>query len=118
MVHIGATVVEGDAIRVELRRQNERYERTRAIAEHAALEIAKRGGNIILDSDFSDAKKRASLREKARSGGLALAGHFSLFPPSRGVSNQSNRSFFFTRTRVTISSCLKPHRGTFSCNWE
>ena len=64
--HIGATVVEGDDIRVELRRLGERYEQARAIAENVALEIVSQGGNVILDSDFIDAKKRASLREKAR----------------------------------------------------
>ena len=31
-----------------------------------ALEVVKRGGNVILDSDFIDPKKRASVREKAR----------------------------------------------------
>jgi predicted kinase len=70
--HIGATVVEGDAIRVELRKQDERYERARAIAENVALEVVKRGGNAILDSDFVDEKKRASLREKARKAGIRL----------------------------------------------
>lgn len=64
--HIGGTVIEGDAIRVELRTRDERYEKTRAIAEAIALEVIARGGNAILDSDFVDAKKRASIREKAR----------------------------------------------------
>lgn len=69
---IGATVIEGDAIRVELRKQGERYERARAIAENVALEIIKQSGNVILDSDFVDEKKRASLREKARKAGVRL----------------------------------------------
>ncbi len=64
--HIGATVIEGDAIRIELRKQGERYERARAIAENVAMEVVKGGGNVILDSDFVDEKKRASFREKAR----------------------------------------------------
>lgn len=64
--HIGATVIEGDAIRIELRKQGERYEKAHAIAENVTLEIVKRGGNVILDSDFVDEKKRASLREKVR----------------------------------------------------
>jgi len=71
--HIGATVIEGDDIRIELRRQNECYERTRAIAENVSLEIVNQGGNVILDSDFIDIKKRASLREKARKIGISLA---------------------------------------------
>lgn len=69
---IGATVIEGDEIRIELRKQDERYERTRAIAENVAIEVVKRGGNVILDSDFIDANKRASLREKTRKAGIKL----------------------------------------------
>lgn len=71
--HIGATVIEGDDIRIELRKQNERYERARAIAENAAVEVVRQGGNVILDSDFVDEKKRASLREKARKAGIRVA---------------------------------------------
>lgn len=70
--HIGATVIESDAIRIELRKLGERYEKSRAIAENAALEVVKVGGNVILDSDFVDEKKRASLREKARKAGVRL----------------------------------------------
>jgi predicted kinase len=70
--HIGATVIEGDDIRIELRKQGERYERARAIAENVALEVVNRGGNVILDSDFIDPKKRASLREKARVAGICV----------------------------------------------
>jgi hypothetical protein len=71
---IGATVIEGDAIRIELRKQSAPYERARAIAENAVLEIVEKGGNVILDSDFIDPNKRASLREKARKAGAAV--HF------------------------------------------
>ena len=70
--HIGGTVIEGDAIRIELRKQSERYERARAIAENAAIEVIKQGGNVVLDSDFVDEKKRVSLREKARKAGVRL----------------------------------------------
>lgn len=70
--HIGANVIEGDDIRIELRKQNERYERARAIAENVALEVVRQGGNVILDSDFVDAKKRASIREKARKAHVRL----------------------------------------------
>ena len=70
--HIGATIIEGDEIRIQLRKQSERYERARAIAENVAIEIIKQGGNVILDSDFIDQKKRASLREKARKEGVRL----------------------------------------------
>ena len=70
--HIGATVIEGDDARIELRKQGERYERARAITENVALEIVRHGSNVILDSDFIDAKKRASLREKARKAHVRL----------------------------------------------
>src|SRR3989344_6392699 len=70
--HIGANVIEGDDIRIELRKQNERYERARAIAENIALEVVQNGGKLILDSDFVDAKKRASIREKARKAHVRL----------------------------------------------
>jgi energy-coupling factor transporter ATP-binding protein EcfA2 len=69
---IGANVIEGDEIRVLLRKEGERYEGTRKIAENMALEIIKRGGNVIMDSDHVDAKKRASLRAKAKSAGVKL----------------------------------------------
>lgn len=70
--HIGATVIEGDDIRIELRKQSERYERARAITENAAIEVVRQSGNVILDSDFVDEKKRASVREKARKAGVRL----------------------------------------------
>ena len=70
--HIGATIIEGDAIRIELRRQGERYEKARVIAENAAIEVVKQGGNAILDSDFVDKKKRAIVRDKARKAGVRL----------------------------------------------
>lgn len=70
--HIGGTIIEGDGVRIELRRQGEQYDRARAIAENIALEVVKQGGNVILDSDFIDPNKRASLREKARKAHIRL----------------------------------------------
>lgn len=70
--HIGATVIEGDAVRIELRKQSKRYEKSRAIAENMAIEVVKQGGNVILDLDFVDEKKRASIREKTRKAGIRL----------------------------------------------
>lgn len=67
---IGATVIEGDAIRVELQKQGADYGRAWAIAENMAVEVVGRGGSAILDSDFVDAKKRASVREKASKVGV------------------------------------------------
>lgn len=69
---ISATVIEGDAIRICLRKERERYEGARKIAENAVNEIIKKGGNVVLDSDHIDAKKRASLREKAKKAGAKL----------------------------------------------
>lgn len=70
--HIGATVVDGDKIRVELRKQGEHYEGTRKIAENVAFGIIVRDGNVILDSDHIDSKKRASIRQKAKKFGAKL----------------------------------------------
>jgi len=69
---VSATVIEGDQIRVRLRKEEERYEGTRKIAENVAVEIIKKGGNVIIDSDHIDVKKRASLREKAKQAGAKL----------------------------------------------
>ncbi len=52
-----ATIIEGDDIRVQLRKQNERYEGARKIAENAVSKVIKQGGNVILDSDHIDQKK-------------------------------------------------------------
>lgn len=71
---IGATIVEGDAIRIQLRKVGEPYKYVRQIGENVALEVLKRGGNVILDADQIDDKKRASIREKAKKAGAEL--HF------------------------------------------
>lgn len=67
-----ATVIEGDAVRVYLRKEGERYEGMRKIAENAMAEVIQKGANVILDSDHVDAKKRASLRAKAKKAGAEL----------------------------------------------
>jgi len=67
-----ATIIEGDDIRVQLRKQNERYEGARKIAENATFEAIKQDGNVILDSDHIDQKKRASLREKVKQTGARM----------------------------------------------
>lgn len=68
-IHLGATVIEGNSIRIELRKLGEGYKRARAIAENVCLEVIKRDGNVILDSDFVDLK-RASLRDRIRKTGI------------------------------------------------
>ena len=69
---IGATVVIGDDIRILLRKEEEKYEKTRLIAENATIEIINNGGNVIIDSDFIDQKKRVSLKEKAKKVGAKV----------------------------------------------
>jgi predicted kinase len=69
---IDATVINGDEIRLGLRKQAKSYEKVRLIAENMAIEIIKNGGNAVLDSDFIDAKKRASIREKAKQAGAEV----------------------------------------------
>lgn len=64
---IGANVISGDAIRLLLRKKGEKYERIWQIAENISLEILKKNGNVIMDSDFVDAKKRVRLIAKAKS---------------------------------------------------
>lgn len=69
---LGATIVEGDAIRIHLRKEGEPYKYVRQIAENIALDVLKRDGNVILDADQADDKKRASVREKVRKAGARL----------------------------------------------
>ncbi len=63
---IGAAVISADEIRLELRKRGQGYGAVRAICERAALAAVKRGGNVILDSDFVDPKKRRSLERNAK----------------------------------------------------
>ncbi|MFA4890060.1 MAG: AAA family ATPase [Candidatus Paceibacterota bacterium] len=69
---IGAAVIEGDAIRVFLRKEGERYDKARRIAEDAGLYLLGRGANVIFDSDHIDPAKRASLKAKAKEVGAEL----------------------------------------------
>lgn len=63
---LGATIVCADDIRVELRKQGASYDRAWLIAENAAIDALRCGCNVIMDSDFIDWRKRASLLVKAR----------------------------------------------------
>ncbi|MEK7070029.1 MAG: AAA family ATPase, partial [Patescibacteria group bacterium] len=69
---IGATVVSGDDIRICLRKEKEKYDNTRLIAENIAEAKIGMGGNVIIDSDFIDQKKRVSLKEKAKKVGAKV----------------------------------------------
>jgi len=69
---IGATVLSGDDICLCLRAEGEKYDNARLIAENVAIEIINKGGNVIIDSDFIDQKKRVSLKEKAKKMGAKV----------------------------------------------
>ncbi len=69
---VGATIIEGDAIRICLRKVNERYEHVAKIGENAALEIIKKGGNVVLDSDLVDPEKRKGLTQIAKKIGVKV----------------------------------------------
>ncbi len=61
---LGAIVIEADAIRVKLRKHGARFDHARLIAELLAMELVEQQQNVILDSDFIDDDKRASLRAR------------------------------------------------------
>ncbi len=64
---IGTTIIEGDAIRVCLRKVGERYEGVQKIGENAIEEvIIKKGGNAVIDSDFSSVEKRKAAQKLAK----------------------------------------------------
>jgi predicted kinase len=65
-VELGGVIIEGDAIRVELRKQGASYESARLIGETLATRFVMKSINAILDSDFVDVHKRASLRAVGR----------------------------------------------------
>lgn len=70
--HIGATILSGDEVRVELRKQGGDYAKVRKIVEDVMLEVINQDGNVVLDSDHIDQKKRASIREKIKGTGARL----------------------------------------------
>lgn len=104
---IDATVIENDAIRIELRKQGESYDRVWAIAENLCVKVLERGGNIILDSDFADEKKRASLREKVRKFGVRLVfirTHCDFDVASQRIRENDPGEFFNNATSLSTSS--------------
>lgn len=70
--HIGAAIIAGDDIRVELRKLGQPYRNVGKIGENAVLKVIKQGSNVVLDSDFIDPKKQAGIRKKAREIGAHL----------------------------------------------
>lgn len=71
---IGATVVCGDDIRIELRKQGLGYDKARLIGENIAASIISQRRNVILDSDFVDRNKRESIRQIVKKSKPAFRG--------------------------------------------
>lgn len=69
---LSAEMIEGDAIRVQLRKEKIDFRKARNIAEALAEEYMKVGKNIVIDSDFVDAGKRNALEKKARAFGARV----------------------------------------------
>src|SRR3989344_2558150 len=71
---IGATVVCGDDIRIELRKNELGYDKARLIGENIAASIIGQGRNVVLDSDFVDRNKRESIRQIVKKSKPAFRG--------------------------------------------
>ncbi len=69
---LDAAVVSNDGIRVVLRKEGVGYDQTWAIAENLAINLAQTQRNVVIDSDFVDPRKRASLRERTNKAGVRL----------------------------------------------
>jgi predicted kinase len=69
---IDATIIGGDKIRIALRKKNQSYTPVRSIAKEAMIYVVKKGGNVIMDSDFIDQEKRKNLKEKVGKIGAKL----------------------------------------------
>ncbi|MEK7203724.1 MAG: AAA family ATPase [Patescibacteria group bacterium] len=122
---IGGVVIEGDAIRVELRKVGEvysygerrQYSYVRQIAENVALEISKRGGNVIFDADFADMKKRASLKAKITKVGAELvfirthADPEVMFGRMLSASYRNSPDDFFGGAKTTMKGGTEQQRG-------
>lgn len=69
---IGAAIIEGDVIRTLLRSEGARLEGTYKIEQNFGFEIIRQGGVAILDSDYIDAPKRATLLHRAKVQGIEV----------------------------------------------
>lgn len=63
---IGATIISGDAIRVALKKMEQNYNPVQNITMKAMAAVLKVGGNVIIDSDFVDLKKRKDFIKNLR----------------------------------------------------
>lgn len=69
---IDATVISADKIRIKLREQGAGYDNARLIAENLLRQAIKLRTNVIMDSDFVDRNKRASLEKIAKETNVRL----------------------------------------------
>lgn len=63
---LGAAVIQADAIRLALRKKRTGFDNVHEIMFAIAKDILKRGGNVILDSDFASKHKQNGLRKIAK----------------------------------------------------
>lgn len=66
---IGGTVIEGDEIRMELRKRKVSYNNVHFMVDMAVAEVLRGGGNPVIDSDFIDSSKRRTTLSQARRAG-------------------------------------------------
>jgi predicted kinase len=68
--HTNMLVVEADDVRANFQSKGFSLDRIWAITENIALDMASRGANVIIDSDFIHPFKRASLLNRTREMGI------------------------------------------------
>ncbi|KKS23558.1 hypothetical protein A3B05_03425 [Candidatus Giovannonibacteria bacterium RIFCSPLOWO2_01_FULL_43_160] len=69
---INAKVIEGDVVRVALRKHGKNFGQVRNIVEKTATSTLKNEQSVVLDSDFVDPKKCKSLEKTARANGIKV----------------------------------------------
>lgn len=69
---IKGTVIQGDEIRILLRKQKCGYNSVREITKNALIKIINKGGNTVLDSDYGPIKKKGMLSDIAKKFGAKV----------------------------------------------
>lgn len=70
--YMKATVISGDGVRFELQKLNVDFSSVREISRNVMVEVVKKGGNVVLDSDFSNPKKREQVKNMLKKYGVKL----------------------------------------------
>lgn len=70
--HLGAVVISGDGVRVELRKVGEKFDNAWQICEMLAADVLKKGGNAVLDADHILPERRSALKKTAKHAGAQL----------------------------------------------